>query len=84
MKDVGKWLFHLNRSPIQLQLAGLTPILTHPERNATLQTDRARMMDWLRSAFVAETPAAGGAVGDDDAVPCFGPESRCSLSGRAS
>src|SRR5260370_34653036 len=27
----------------QLQLAGLTPILTHPERNPTLQADRPRM-----------------------------------------
>src|ERR1700722_11358499 len=30
----------------QLQLAGLTPILTHPERNPTLQSDPLRMGDW--------------------------------------
>src|SRR6202789_4582919 len=28
----------------QLQLSGLTPILTHPERNPTLQRDQPRLM----------------------------------------
>src|SRR5260370_32481448 len=41
----------------QLQLAGLTPILTHPERNPTLQTDRPRMMDWLRGGALVQVPA---------------------------
>ncbi len=36
----------------QLQLAGLTPILTHPERNPTLQADQPRMVGlaaWRRA-----------------------------------
>ena len=32
----------------ELRLAGLTPILTHPERNPTLQADRQRLIEgWL-------------------------------------
>jgi protein-tyrosine phosphatase len=46
----------------QLQLAGLTPILTHPERNPTLQTDRLRMMDWLRGGVLVQV-TAGSVVG---------------------
>ena len=46
----------------QLQLAGLTPILTHPERNATLQADRLRMMDWLRGGVLVQV-TAGSVVG---------------------
>jgi protein-tyrosine phosphatase len=46
----------------QLQLAGLTPILTHPERNATLQADRQRMMDWLRGGVLVQV-TAGSVVG---------------------
>jgi protein-tyrosine phosphatase len=41
----------------QLQLAGLTPILTHPERNPTLQTDLPRMTDWLRGGVLVQVTA---------------------------
>src|SRR5260370_12071001 len=49
----------------QLQLSGLTPILTHPERNPTLQTDPARMMEWLRRGVRVQVTAGavGGRVG---------------------
>jgi protein-tyrosine phosphatase len=46
----------------QLQLAGLTPILTHPERNPTLQNDQPRMMDWLRGGVLVQV-TAGSVVG---------------------
>jgi len=46
----------------QLQLAGLTPILTHPERNPTLQADRPRMVDWLRGGVLVQV-TAGSVVG---------------------
>jgi protein-tyrosine phosphatase len=41
----------------QLQLAGLTPILTHPERNPTLQSDQGRVMDWLRGGVLIQVTA---------------------------
>jgi protein-tyrosine phosphatase len=46
----------------QLQLAGLTPILTHPERNPTLQSDQARVVDWLRGGVLIQV-TAGSVVG---------------------
>lgn len=46
----------------QLQLAGLTPILTHPERNPTLQADIPRMSDWLRGGVLVQV-TAGSVVG---------------------
>jgi protein-tyrosine phosphatase len=39
---------HLNEAFYELGLAGLKLILTHPERNPTLQRDPARLADWLR------------------------------------
>ena len=42
----------------QLQLAGLTPILTHPERNPTLQADSARMVSWLRGGVLVQVTAS--------------------------
>jgi len=42
----------------QMQLDGLTPILTHPERNATLQKESSRMMDWLRGGVLVQVTAA--------------------------
>lgn len=46
----------------QLQLAGLTPILTHPERNPTLQNDQPRLVDWLRGGVLIQV-TAGSVVG---------------------
>lgn len=46
----------------QLQLAGLTPILTHPERNPTLQSDVPRMVEWLRRGVLVQV-TAGSVIG---------------------
>jgi protein-tyrosine phosphatase len=46
----------------QLQLAGLTPILTHPERNATLQADEQRMTEWIRGGLLVQV-TAGSVMG---------------------
>jgi protein-tyrosine phosphatase len=46
----------------QLQLAGLTLILTHPERNPTLQSDQPRLVDWLRGGVLIQV-TAGSVVG---------------------
>ncbi len=41
----------------QLQLVGLRPILTHPERNPTLQNDPSRLKDWLRGGVLLQVTA---------------------------
>jgi protein-tyrosine phosphatase len=46
----------------QMQIAGLTPILTHPERNRTLQTDQSLLHDWLRGGVLVQV-TAGSVVG---------------------
>ncbi len=38
----------------QMQLDGLTPILTHPERNATLQKDSSLIKEWLRGGVLVQ------------------------------
>ena len=43
-------------------MPGLTPILTHPERNPTLQTDQPRLMDWLRGGVLVQV-TAGSVLG---------------------
>lgn len=46
----------------QLQLASLMPVLTHPERNPTLQADPERMKDWIRGGLLVQV-TAGSIVG---------------------
>ena len=46
----------------ELQVAGLTPILTHPERNPTLQADRGRMVEWLERGLLVQV-TAGSVLG---------------------
>lgn len=41
----------------QLQLDGLTPILTHPERNPTLQSDLPRLAEWIRAGVLVQVTA---------------------------
>jgi protein-tyrosine phosphatase len=41
----------------KMQLDGLTPILTHPERNATLQREPLRMLEWLRGGLLVQVTA---------------------------
>ncbi len=46
----------------ELRLAGLTPILTHPERNPTLQRDPERLIPWLRDGLLCQV-TAGSVIG---------------------
>jgi protein-tyrosine phosphatase len=45
-----------------MQIDGLIPILTHPERNLTLQKDMSRIKDWLRSGVLVQV-TAGSVLG---------------------
>ena len=41
----------------ELRVSGLTPILTHPERNATLQRSRSRLREWMRADLLVQVTA---------------------------
>ena len=47
----------LTETLYELQLAGLTPVLTHPERNPTLQAEPERMRPWLRGGLLVQVTA---------------------------
>jgi len=53
---------HLGETLYELRLAGMAPILTHPERNPTLQHDSRRMNDWLRHGLLVQV-TAGSVLG---------------------
>jgi protein-tyrosine phosphatase len=44
----------LDEAFYELRVAGLEPILTHPERNPTLQKDPSRMEEWLRQGMLVQ------------------------------
>jgi protein-tyrosine phosphatase len=52
----------LTETYYQLRLLGLTPILTHPERNPTLQSDPQRMVEWMRGGLLIQV-TAGSVLG---------------------
>ncbi len=41
----------------ELQVAGMTPVLTHPERNPTLLANYSRMLKWLRGGLLVQVTA---------------------------
>jgi len=47
----------LTETFFELRLAGLTPILTHPERNPTLQHEPERLIEWLRGGVLIQVTA---------------------------
>ncbi len=46
----------------ELRLRGMIPILTHPERNPTLQRDPGRLLPWLRDGMLCQV-TAGSVLG---------------------
>ncbi len=53
---------HVGEMFYQLRLAGMVPILTHPERNPRLQADGERLKDWLRHDLLVQV-TAGSVLG---------------------
>ncbi len=54
---------HLDEAFYELGLAGMRLILTHPERNPTLQQDSSRLADWLRIGLLIQV-TAGSVTGE--------------------
>ncbi|HTY84702.1 MAG TPA: CpsB/CapC family capsule biosynthesis tyrosine phosphatase [Silvibacterium sp.] len=48
----------LNDSFYEMLVAGLQPIITHPERNFTIQKHPERMKEWLRGGCLVQVTAA--------------------------
>ena len=44
----------LNETFYELQLAGMIPVLTHPERNPTLVADPSRLAEWMRGGVLVQ------------------------------
>jgi protein-tyrosine phosphatase len=44
----------LDEAFYELRVAGLEPILTHPERNPVLQKDTSRLEEWLRQGMLVQ------------------------------
>ena len=44
----------LGETLYELQLCGLIPVLTHPERNPTLQKDQSRLVEWMRGGLLVQ------------------------------
>lgn len=42
----------------EMRVAGMLPIITHPERNFTIQRHRERMIPWLREGCLVQVTAA--------------------------
>ncbi len=47
----------LDQSLHELQLAGITPIITHPERNPLIRSQPERLFKWLRQGCYAQVTA---------------------------
>lgn len=47
----------LGESYDDLRLAGMTPILTHPERNPTLQRDSSLLKEWIHGGMLVQITA---------------------------
>ncbi|MES2392355.1 MAG: CpsB/CapC family capsule biosynthesis tyrosine phosphatase, partial [Acidobacteriota bacterium] len=54
---------NLGETLYELRVAGMTPILTHPERNPMLQRDPERLIDWMRNGLLTQV-TAGSVLGD--------------------
>ncbi len=48
---------NLKETFYELRRAGLTPILTHPERNPVLQRDPGKLLPWLRDGLLTQITA---------------------------
>jgi protein-tyrosine phosphatase len=48
----------INDSFYEMTVAGLMPIITHPERNFTIQRHPERMKDWLREGCLVQVTAS--------------------------